>query len=400
MADAWTIEIPLNAKDSDMKRAGEKMAEAFMNRVGMGGGLKAASTGGKETSMGEDIVGGIMKKMMGTLAVIAMIWEGLEPIIKPVFSLLKIILTLLFLPLIPILKPILILLGALAKALAPEMKAMSKGIDQLIKTSLGPLLEAIPMIASALGKFNGKVVEIFFTFLNILVAAMPSIVPAIAKGLEVLATILNWATQNLDKILTPLTELFKWVGDNMQSIWDTVFGIFDWAIKTLTDNWGTIKSILDWVTGFMQTGWNTFKTILDNLIQSIMPTMTDVATKLANVFIDIWNALQSVLKTVTFGLAGGGSIAKIATGVGFGGGNMSGHGAGRDFILRPNGQMIQTASDDFIIGMKNPGKIMGGGANVTINIDSPVVRNDSDIRKLADAVSIQLQRTLSGRLHA
>jgi hypothetical protein len=55
-----------------------------------------------------------------------------------------------------------------------------------------------------------------------------------------------------------------------------------------------------------------------------------------------------------------------------------------DAIIRPNGEVIKTDPMDTLYATKNPG-MMGG--SITIQINNPSVRNDSDIRKIAEEVS-------------
>ena len=65
----------------------------------------------------------------------------------------------------------------------------------------------------------------------------------------------------------------------------------------------------------------------------------------------------------------------------------------QDLILTPDGRAFQTDKADTIIATKNPGG-MGGGANITVNINNAQVRSDADIREIARAVSRELEMAL------
>jgi len=59
-----------------------------------------------------------------------------------------------------------------------------------------------------------------------------------------------------------------------------------------------------------------------------------------------------------------------------------------DFILKPDGSLIETSPQDFIFGRKNPGA-MGG---VTVNIGTVMGMNPTDISR---ALSRELSNKLS-----
>lgn len=79
-------------------------------------------------------------------------------------------------------------------------------------------------------------------------------------------------------------------------------------------------------------------------------------------------------------LVGGGKSKKVA-----------------DAIIRPNGQIIETSPSDTLIATKNPNKL-GSGNQISININNPSVRNDQDIKKIAEQVNVILNRQLRGRV--
>jgi hypothetical protein len=69
------------------------------------------------------------------------------------------------------------------------------------------------------------------------------------------------------------------------------------------------------------------------------------------------------------------------------------------FMPRTSGMVINSNISSQLSSMLSGNG--GGGSNVTININNPVVRNDADIRKLADQISraqASQFRTQGGRL--
>lgn len=75
---------------------------------------------------------------------------------------------------------------------------------------------------------------------------------------------------------------------------------------------------------------------------------------------------------------------------GFGGGSKSDASVG-DGVIQ-NGKIISTDPADTIMAFKDPSIFNKNKGNVTINVNNPVVRNDTDIKKLTQSISKELQK--------
>jgi hypothetical protein len=70
-----------------------------------------------------------------------------------------------------------------------------------------------------------------------------------------------------------------------------------------------------------------------------------------------------------------------------------------DFILTGNGELIQPAANDTIVGFNGNGPIQpgGGGGEVTVNINDPVMKEDVDVQQVVDEVEDRVNRDARGR---
>ena len=71
--------------------------------------------------------------------------------------------------------------------------------------------------------------------------------------------------------------------------------------------------------------------------------------------------------------------------------------SGGDFILTPNGQMIETDPRDYLVATTNPKSLMGGGSkifNISITINNPQMRDTADANRLAEDIFKRLEFNL------
>ncbi len=203
-------------------------------------------------------------------------------------------------------------------------------------------------------------------------------------------------------------------------IWNLIVGAFDILVDIGTTIWNLLTGAFNFLSDAGSRIWNeiilpAFKFlenagsgIWNEIIKPAFEFLSDVGTK-------IWDILKGPFQWVAdqinnlFGGVGkgvgqllSGDIGGVGRGFGeFAGGLIEGakgilggigHSIGLgDFVVTPSGT-IQTSPGDYIIGTKNP-KTMGGGMNVTINIDKPTLTSQSDIKKLSQEISLEIQKT-------
>lgn len=138
MADEFKVEIPISVGGGKGK-AGKKLAEDFLNSIkgkfaGFGSGKKKGSGGAA------DLLPGIGKIAM-SVGIIASIWQGIAPILKPVLKMLSILLTLLLLPLMPLIKQMVSGLAKTAGKVSEAQKAAGGGMAGFV-AGLGELMKS------------------------------------------------------------------------------------------------------------------------------------------------------------------------------------------------------------------------------------------------------------------
>ena len=342
----FKVEVPITLKGGNEgkkvgKDIGGSIAEQIKKSLGSIGIGK-----GKGESGGAGLIGGVSGKMVGWLAVIGLVVEGLSFILKPILSLFKVILMLLFMPLVPLLKPTMQALAAFVKWFAPLMK---KAVILTEKIYKGILNFIVALVSGVTGIFKG-------------------IFEALGAGWDMIKNAGAWIWDN---ILMPgfsvilnfgmwIWEKFvlglKTISDLGKKIWEFIKGLFVGTINVGSAVWNWFKGLFVGTINVATTVWNWFKGLFVGTI---------------NVATTVWNWFK--------GLFGGrGSSRSVG-----------------DAIITPQG-VVHTNPQDYIIATKNPASL--GGGKITININNPSVRNDMDVRKIANQVSQVLQRQMTGRV--
>jgi hypothetical protein len=334
----------------------------------------------------------------GAVGIMAVIWKGLEPVLKPVFQLLGFILTLLFMPLIPILKPMVLMLSDLATTLTPVMQKITERIDNMLGegANIGDVFremftmigaEVLPIFVDFFQRAMTPLVEGFAQFMSVLI---PFLIPVLVEGFVVFINELAKVTPLIaDAIATLVLGVMRATTDVFRTDLVTALGILVGVlatailiIKGVTIGWAIALGVLLGVIIYMAIkGWVDIFQTLGELLKN---TGNWFNTQLNNLFGSIISVITSILNRIK-------SISIPSPSQLFGRADRV-----QDFILHPNGRLIKTASDDFLVGTKSPEKMMGG-KEITININNPVVREERDLQKITEMVSLNLQRNLQRR---
>jgi len=312
-------------------------------------------------------------KFVGITAFVASVFLGLMRIIEPVFKLLGIILTLLFLPLIPVLKPVLEELGKFARKIATSARSFLAGdidLSKFFEDVFGGLEGLFDALRDPLSKF-------------------------LLEGMEELGEFIG---KNADAI-------GKFLFDALIALIKGIAKAFVGFIKELVKTFGDFRSLL--LAGLLIAlavilaglgGWIVILIAgLLAVIIALFPKLKELFTRLINGIRDAWSSFVDNLK---------GALSSIVSKIkGF----LSLFNVGRsrnrdevitDAIITPSGKIIRTDPKDFIIATKDPGNlgnVLGNTNGITININNPVIRSDQDIKKIADQISrIFAQQKLRG----
>jgi len=417
------MRIVLEAKKSGGKSSGKvlddsvgdriaKSLEKSLGRIGMGKS-SGGDTGG--AMVAGAAMGAGMAAMTGGISMIIDLIKDF-PIVTATMKILKGIITLLLLPLVPILKPILLLLGGMARALAPYMKLIADTIEKI----LGPTIDkAILAFVDFVANNAQKVAEALGLLFNILLMLPMKLLVA---NFDSIVKLLGWFTENANVLFEILIQALTWAGEflteNWNKIYDALVTVTGWfstkwdvikeALITIGDwfavKWNVIWKIITDVAEWFGTKWDVIKVALDfvgtwisekwNKVKDVLTTFVDSVTPL----IEKINSLLSMLGMGNKSHGGNGlnsTSANSANGQGYSysGGHLSYGGQQiTDGVISPSGRVISTDPNDFLIATKNP-RGLGGGGTINLTINNPTISKESDIKALVKQIEQSLYKS-------
>ena len=294
-------------------------------------------------------------------------------------------------------------LNDLAKLFSPLIKILGLLLFVIFLPLLPAIIWLTKLIAKLIGVFTGDYGNIAKKIGNIILFIISAVVLAMLAGLAfipaliiavVLAIILaiwkfrkqiwqflkwfggvisdfaKFLWEKFTKLLTAIGDFIKWFGEK-------VVELVMWYIETFITVW---TSVFEFISKFGLWIWEIFKKGLEKVSQFskwIWDIFVAGLKGLGNIGARIANYIMSKVRSAASKI--GSTAKKVGSAL----------NPFDDFISRPGQAPIGFSPNDTIIGMKDIGKLGGG---TTININNPVVRDDSDIRKLTDSISRELQR--------
>jgi hypothetical protein len=433
MAEEIVFKVKLEGSNADLKRSAKSFSEEVadglrkaVSGLGIGGAAKGAeSTGIGSGAISSGVAAGLAAG--GVVALIQLIADALKdmPIITGIMKILKIILMLLFMPLIPILKPVLMSLGELAKGMSKELipGTDAEKTGALVGGGIGATAGAL--VAGPVGAAIGMAIG----------AAIGNMLPNALKGLQNLWTI---ATSWADKLLSifgidmdavrravvnfiyvtlpefftkTLPDFFKAAGASISVFFTTTLpefftktlpAFFSDAAAAVGDFaksiWGYIKAFFVGVIDVSKDVWTWIKTFFVGTVRLLSDVWDFIKSKFSgvvNVASQVWDWFKGLFK----GTIDASNVWSFIKGLFKGESKNEDHSSPnpwsnpgsksvKDFIITPQGT-LHTDPSDFIIGTKNP-KGMGGGMTVNITIDRPTLTGQNDIKTLVRAIEQEL----------
>lgn len=375
--------------------------------------INSKETSTKETkSSASSEASGILKGL-GKIAVaiggLLALYQGLEPILRPAMQLIKVIMTLLFLPLIPILKPVLNWLGKMAKDLAPIMTNIAKkvedafnegGLGGAIAVLIEEMIDAIlPMIPDLINTF----IEVFEAILPYLPQIIQSIIDGLIQAMELLIPYLPQIVDILlDGFFVLMNAILERTPEIIEALFDGVVKIVEGLVEIIQELWtnhlkefiiallfGVLVAILV-VVGGLTVGW---AVALGALIVGLVLWLVTYLQEKIPEWIDklkefgqwIWDEATKILTSSLKVLSGIGSWIKnkVMGFFSFGGGGKSVD----DAIISPSGDIITTDPADYIIATKNPAGLVGQGTTINIKVDGFVGDEETLANKIGKALA-------------
>lgn len=148
-----------------------------------------------------------------------------------------------------------------------------------------------------------------------------------------------------------VVEIFQLLHDDGELIWE--------GIKLYVKE--AIDSIVKWFTD----AWNTITKIVDKIKSAVS---------------SVGGAIKSVGGSIKSGVSS--AVSKVGSVLGI-----------NDGVIAPNGQLISTHPDDWLIATKNPAGLGGGGA-VVINLNGTFMSPRETMKSLTDEMAKELKRRL------
>jgi len=420
MADV-EVSVGLKLDDGEVKGAGNKFAEAIKrdlqglaNSLGLGkvssyataGATGGASAGGGGAVAGMAVGAGIgagITMMMGALTFIA---DALRdfPIVTGVMKLLKMILTILFLPIVPLLKPFLSILVNFAKMLLPVMTEMANKIQAIFDAG-GGIGDVMAMI------YNDYLEPAIIKFAEWLGTKLPAMAQWAGDKLAnfigvVMPKLLSTAWNALVAFIKGLVEgmMKTGLGAGIGAISGAIAGglvfgpmgaILAGAIGAWIGGW-LIPKLVEWtavIWSWLKVAW----TVLCNFILVTLP----------KTLLNVWNALCSFVKGLgaSMGSAWSSAVTAVTKAIRAIADAIS---SAVNWILRlfrssssgkqiggviPKEGMYYLHAGERVISATEPNpRGKGGGiGNVNISINNPSFRKDDDIKTLVKEISRELQ---------
>lgn len=361
MADA-TVKVGLEIEGASAGKFADvfkKSLETSLSRLGIGNVISSARAGATAGAAGQVAGGVAMGALLGVgIGLLKFIADVLAdfPVVTAIMKLLKLILMILFLPLIPILKPVLILLGLLARGLLPIMNGISNILQKILdifglngSAAQKAVFGEINNIGSKIGQFIQPVTDWLNRIMGEFFGWVQDMGTKIGAAIQ---GVTGWILSFENTLAIAVTIIGKWLGELPGKLWAIVFAA-----------WSTISTWPDKI-------WNN---ILKPAFQAVADAMRSAVDSIRNIG-------QGIIASITSAAGRAGNFVRSVIGV-------------RDAVIAPGGRLITTDPQDYLIATKNPKALGGGGGStINININSPVVRNDSDIKMLIKEFSRVMQR--------
>jgi len=321
-----------------------------------------------------------------------------------------------------IISGILLTVGALAiaifflqrafKGIQPVVSALAAIVAGTLLTAMSPLLGVLVMLAGAVagiigvfkkwGKVAGVIAALIVAVVGSIIAAFVSLPAGIAAVVVAIAATL-WSMK--DEIAGAIDAAIKFV----KGFWRDVrkwFGKAGDAIGRFVDDAvAFLKSLprkagnqIDELLGF-------FKNLGNDIIKAakgLGNAGIDLAEKLIDGLANgIRNSADMIITALEKALPDWAvSIAKNTAGAFSSGLDIVGSAIGVDDFILSGDKLIKPDKRDTIIGAKPGGPIAegaGGGEQITVNINDPVMKDDVDVQQLVDEVEERVNRDTRGR---
>jgi len=361
---AFKVDVPIAREREDAERTPKRKNEKESDQNKQLAKETKDNTKEMKTLVGAVTLGNVLANLLtGAL-------EGIMQLISPLVRILSALFIVVFMPLIPLLTKLIGVLSEVvsaAQAAGGGPKGLIKGIQSVTEQKLeGASIWKRIGVALITG-----LVAILAVVALVITGAIGVVPALIIAGIAAIVTLLILAWD-------PIIAGLKWFGNVWKEIGLAIWGAMKWTYE----KW---QEFNEWLSGLWSRVWAFFVDGLSNVLnfgQWIWNIFKEGLRAVAGIGKLIYDTIKSAVTNT------GSSIGRtISTGVK---NVVSWLNPFQDFIQRPGQNPVSFSPNDTIIGVKDTRSL--GGSSITINIHDPIVRDDTDLRRLTEMVSQNLQR--------
>jgi len=288
--------------------------------------------------------------------------------------------------------------------LPKEVKMVIGGFVALMAI-LGPILMIVGQLALLF--VSGIGLGMIATAVGVAVGALAILYAGFKTGMAIgnrfekeIRGILTFLGNYFEIIFNSINQTFKGFKQMLKGTIQFFSGVFSGNLqKTMTGLKNIFGGAINQIIGIFKFLTATILAALETLAPQLLDQAQDLGRNIVEGVINGIKSMPSAIKNAFFGVLPAPLAAAVRGVSAFAGDLTSGLQSAisvNDFILTDNGKLLKPDKNDTIIGTKTPGEL-GGGGNVEVNINDPVMKEDVDVQRVVDEVEDRVNRDTRGR---
>lgn len=294
-------------------------------------------------------------------------------------------------------------LQKMLKPLGQAFKSVMKFIGGLLKGAIKFFKKLKEDPVKTIKKLNDKVRSIFSRIKAAIINKVMDLArkakqffkDAVSDILKEARKLKNKAVRRVKKLVSRIVTFFRKLPGRLarrgKRLVSTVIGFFG-DIKEKGKN--KVQDLIDFVTSLPSK--------IANGVTGIASTVADIGKDIVEGIVDGISGMGGVVTDAIGDLLPENFKKALNEAADFGGEALNAVTdvlTPNDFILTGDGKIIEPAADDTIVGFNGNGPIQpgGGGGDVTVNINDPVMKEDVDVQQVVDEVEDRVNRDARGR---
>lgn len=251
------------------------------------------------------------------------------------------------------------------------------------------------LVVAALDALKFIIKPVFDLFKIILMLFFLPLIPIIKPVMKGLAAFIKWYAPIARRMMVAVEKFVAVIGDGISWVWQN---ILEPIWNGLKDEFNRLFAVVKFIVTMMVTGFKVFLGIGEWLFNNMIKPGFEF---FVNIGVNIWEIIKSPFEWLAKKIK---TIWDLFKGIGVGGGSQ------KKSIFGSLGSLFGFAQGGTVPGaMGSPqlAVVHGGeeiipagrsGRSIVININNPMVRDNGDLKRLANEVSQVLQRKMSGRI--